>query len=85
MTDGIVRISDAERLARIEKARKLMVDNGIDAIAMEGGSSLFYFTDVSWWNSERTFLWVLPARGEMAWVARNSKRPARENRFGNDI
>jgi len=87
MTDGIVRISDAERLARMDKARKLMVDNGIDAIAMEGGSSLFYFTDVSWWNSERTFLWVLPARGEMAWVCPKFEEDrAREQiRFGNDI
>jgi len=87
MTDGIVRISDAERLARMEKARKLMVEAGIDAIAMEGGSSLVYFTDVNWWNSERTFLWVLPARGEMAWVCPKFEEDrARELiRFGNDI
>ena len=87
MTDGIVRISDAERLARMEKARKLMVENGIDAIAMEGGSSLVYFTDVNWWNSERTFLWVLPARGEMAWACPKFEEDrAREQiRFGSDI
>ncbi len=84
MTDGIVRISDAERLARMEKARQLMVENGIDAIAIEGGSSLVYFTDVNWWNSERTFLWVLPARGEMAWVCPKFEEDrAREQiRFG---
>lgn len=87
MTDGIARISDTERLARMEKARKLMVENGIDAIAMEGGSSLVYFTDVNWWNSERTFLWVLPARGEMAWVCPKFEEDrARELiRFGSDI
>ena len=87
MTDGIVPISDAERLARMEKARKLMVENGIDAIAMEGGSSLIYFTDVNWWNSERTFLWILPARGEMAWVCPKFEEDrAREQiRFGSDI
>jgi len=87
MTDGIVPISDEERLARMEKARKLMVENGIDAIAMEGGSSLFYFTDVNWWNSERTFLWILPARGEMAWVCPKFEedRAQEQIRFGNDI
>jgi Xaa-Pro dipeptidase len=87
MTDGIVHISDAERLDRMEKARKLMVENRIDAIAMEGGSSLFYFTDVNWWNSERTFLWVLPARGEMVWICPKFEEDrAREQiRFGSDI
>lgn len=87
MTDGIARISDTERLARMEKARKLMVENGIDAIAMEGGSSLVYFTDVNWWNSERTFLWVLPARGEMAWVCPkfDEDRAREQIRFGSDI
>jgi len=87
MTNGIVPISDAERLARIEKARRFMVENGIDAIAMEGGSSLFYFTDVNWWNSERTFLWVLPARGEMAWVCPKFEedRAQEQIRFGSDI
>lgn len=87
MTDGIVPISDEERLARMEKAKRLIVENGMDAIAMEGGSSLFYFTDVNWWNSERTFLWILPARGDMAWVCPKFEEDrAREQiRFGNDI
>ncbi|MGH9141413.1 MAG: M24 family metallopeptidase [Vicinamibacterales bacterium] len=68
MTAGIVPIRDDERRARIEKARKLMVDNHIDAVILEGGSSLFYFTGVRWGLSERPFIAVLPARGEMAWV-----------------
>jgi Xaa-Pro dipeptidase len=63
-----VSITDAERLARIEKARRLMRDNGIDAIVLEGGTSMFYFTGVRWGNSERTFAVVIPAKGELAWV-----------------
>ena len=31
MTDGIAPITDEERLARMEKARRLMVENGMDA------------------------------------------------------
>ncbi len=67
-TPAVVPISDAERLARIEKARRLMVENGIDAMLLEGGTSMFYYTGVRWGNSERTFAVVIPARGELAWV-----------------
>jgi Xaa-Pro dipeptidase len=64
----IPSITDAERLARIEKARRLMRENGIDAMVLEGGTSMFYYTGVRWGNSERTFAVVIPARGELAWV-----------------
>ncbi|MEP6491509.1 MAG: Xaa-Pro peptidase family protein [bacterium] len=65
---GAVAITDAERHARVEKARKLMTENGIAAIFLEGGTSMFYFTGVHWGNSERTFGVVIPAKGELAWV-----------------
>ena len=61
-------ITDEERRARIEKARRLMIKNGIDAMVLEGGTSMFYYTGVHWGNSERTFAVVIPARGELAWV-----------------
>jgi Xaa-Pro dipeptidase len=64
----VVPISDAERLARIEKARRLMTENGLDAVLLEGGTSMFYYTGVRWGNSERPFAVVIPARGELAWV-----------------
>jgi hypothetical protein len=38
MTEGIQSITDAERNARIEKARRLMRENRIDAIFLEGAS-----------------------------------------------
>ncbi|HTS50310.1 MAG TPA: Xaa-Pro peptidase family protein [Bryobacteraceae bacterium] len=44
MTDGTQSIKSEEHQARIEKARRLMRENRIDAILMEGGSSTFYFT-----------------------------------------
>ena len=43
MTAGIVPISDDERRARIAKAQKLMAEQKIDAIFMEGTTSCFYF------------------------------------------
>ena len=64
-----VPISDDERKARIEKARRLMTDNGIGAIILEPGTSMAYFVNVRWGLSERPFLLVIPAKGEIAYVA----------------
>ncbi len=58
MTDGIQPITADERRARIEKARRLMHENKIDAVVMEGGSSAFYFT-----GSRSDGVFVLPSRG----------------------
>ena len=87
MTQGIAPISTEERLARIEKARSLMSENKIDAILMEGGTSLSYYTGTAWGNSERTFAWVLPARSEPAWICPKFEedRALELIRFGTDI
>jgi len=68
MTAGVVPISDGERRARMERARRLMAEQGIGAILLEPGTSMEYFTGVSWWPSERPFVAVLPAQGELAFV-----------------
>jgi Xaa-Pro dipeptidase len=83
----VVPISDVERLARIEKARRLMVENGIEAMLLEGGTSMFYYTGVRWGNSERPFAVVIPARGELAWVTPGfEEQRARELiRFSTDV
>ena len=62
-------IPNDEKLARIERAQRLMRGNQLDAIAIGGGSSLFYFSGVRWGVSERLFLMVLPARGEPFFVS----------------
>ena len=87
MTGDVVPITDDERRERIEKARKLMRDNGLDAIYMEGGTGMKYFTGVNWWNSERMFGVVIPVKGEIAWVcpAFEEDRARELIRFGNDI
>ena len=68
MTDDVVPISMDERRSRIENARRLMRDNKIDAIYVEPGSSMFYYTGMRWGTSERMLAVVIPARGEIAWV-----------------
>ena len=68
MTSGIVPIAADERRARIAKAQRLMGEQKIDAIFMEGTASSFYFADMRWGQSERTFGIVIPAKGELAYV-----------------
>jgi len=87
MTGGVVPITAEERMARLENARRLMAENKIDAILIEGGTSMFYFTGANWGLSERTFAWVLPAKGDMAWVTPKFEEDrARELiRFGTDV
>jgi Xaa-Pro dipeptidase len=68
MMDGVVPISLDERRSRIEKARRLMRENRIDAMYVEPGSSMFYYTGMRWGTSERMLALVIPARGEIAWV-----------------
>jgi len=41
-----------------------MSTHSIDAILLAGGASLRYFTNVRWYNSERLFAAILPARGQ---------------------
>jgi Xaa-Pro dipeptidase len=83
----VVPITDDERRARIAKAQRLMGESGIDAIVLEGGTSMYYYTGTRWGNSERTFAVVIPARGELAWVTPGFEEArARELiKFSNDV
>jgi Xaa-Pro aminopeptidase len=62
-------ITDDERRARVAKAQQLMSERGIGALVLEGGTSMSYFVDVRWGLSERPFLLVIPAKGDVAYVA----------------
>jgi len=57
-------ITTAERQGRIDRARQLMAQHKIDAVLLAGGTSTVYFTNVSWWLSERFFGIFLTARGD---------------------
>ena len=56
-------ITLAEREQRVERARKLLVDNKLGALVITTGTSLRYFTGLTWGQSERFFCWALPAKG----------------------
>jgi len=86
-TPASVPIALNERLARVAKAQKLMQESGIDALILEAGSALIYFTGVRWRRSERFTGAVIPAEGEIAIVTPYFEEPSiRESMtFGDDV
>ena len=87
MTDQAVPISVAERQARVAKAQRLMQKSGVDALVLEAGSALVYFTGVRWWRSERFTGAIIPAEGDIAFVTPYFEEPSvRESMtFGDDV
>jgi Xaa-Pro dipeptidase len=69
MRERIRPIGAGEFEARREQARRYMKESAIDAIFVEGGTALKYYTGLSWWLSERLFAMVLPQRGEPFFVS----------------
>ncbi len=80
-------IGVAERKSRIEKAQRLMREQGISALILEAGSALVYFTGIRWWRSERFTGAIIPADGEIAIVTPYFEEPSiRESMsFGDDV
>jgi len=68
MRERVTPISADERRARVGKARRLMKEAGLDALVLTPGTSLNYFTGMSWHGGERLFACVVPRRGEPFFV-----------------
>jgi len=68
MTSDVQPITVDERIARIGKAQQLMKEQNIAATVLDAGSSLLYFTGISWWPSERTMVAIIPASGEVKYI-----------------
>lgn len=87
ITGGAQPIGVEERRARIAKLQELMARQKIGAMLVESGSSLDYFTGISWWRSERTTAAVIPAKGEVVVVTPAFEEPSiRETlQIGGDV
>src|SRR6266487_5542997 len=68
MTGDVIPITVKEREARIEKAQRLLTEQKIEALILDAGTSLKYFTGISWWPSERTMVAIIPAKGDVRYV-----------------
>lgn len=87
ITKDVSPIGVAERQARVAKAQQLMAKFGLDAILLEPGSAMLYFTGISWWRSERLTAVIIPREGEIAVVTPYFEEPSvRESMtFGDDV
>ena len=82
ITGDVKPIGAAEREARIEQARRLMRTHGLDAVLIEPGSSLIYFSGVRWHRSERLTALLLPLRGEPVVVTPFFEEPSVRQTLG---
>jgi Xaa-Pro dipeptidase len=72
MLDGVEPISNGERAARAEKARRLMRAGKMSAIYLESGTSMYYFTG----KREPGQAWILPLKGEAVWIPAEAPKAA---------
>jgi Xaa-Pro dipeptidase len=68
MVAGVKPLTPEDYEVRLEKARRLMAEQRIDALFVSGGSDLGYFTNVNWFISERTFGGIINRKGKTIWV-----------------
>lgn len=69
MTTDMSPPSVSEHTSRIEKAQRYMQANNIAALYLNAGTNLAYFTGMQWYASERLVGAILPARGDVVYIA----------------
>ena len=64
--DRVKPIATEEFRARVAKAQKLMMDAAtkVDVLYVAPGTTLYYYTGVHWWPSERILALLIPRVGE---------------------
>lgn len=76
LINNVKPISVKERKARIAKAQKLMQKHQIEAMILEPGAAMVYFSGIQWWRSERLTAVVIPKEGEIAVVCPFFEEPS---------
>jgi Xaa-Pro dipeptidase len=61
-------ITKEERLSRIAKAQQLLKENSIQALVLDAGTNLEYFTGLKWYPSERSMLCMIPQKGDIHYI-----------------
>jgi Xaa-Pro dipeptidase len=87
MTGGVAPISVDELKQRVQKAQRLMQEQGIDALYLDTSTNLRYFTGVALNLTERLHGAVIPAEGELAYLSPTFEEPKTRAylKFGDDI
>lgn len=68
MTIAVQPIQKAEYVERLEKAQLLMKQTGLDAIYLNAGTNLYYFTGTKWYSSERMVGALLTSEGSLEYI-----------------
>lgn len=79
MTKNVVAITNAEFKQRLAKLQSLMAANNIDAVYLDAGTNLTYFTGLKWYKSERMVGAVLTASGDLSYIAPHFERGSLED------
>ena len=69
MTGSVVPISDDEFRQRLEALQAQIRESGAAAVYLHAGTNLYYFTGLRWSPSERMVAAIVPAEGEICYVA----------------
>ena len=87
IVDDVEPISVDERLQRVARAQSLMAEHDIDAVLIEPGSAMRYFSGIRWWRSERLMALVIPREGDIGIITPHFEEPSvRESmNFGDDV
>ena len=73
---ALAPISVQEYEQRQETLRRLMHQHGIDALLLEAGASLVYFTGVQWGCSERLTAAIISVSGPLVFVCPHFEEPS---------
>lgn len=69
MTDGVAPFTASTFADRIEKLQSVLREQGVKAIYLHAGTNLYYLTGLKWNPSERMVAAVIPADGQIEYIA----------------
>ncbi|CCW15884.1 putative metal-dependent dipeptidase [Sphingobium indicum BiD32] len=82
LTGTVAPIGRPERADRLIRAQAAMQRAGIDALLIEPGASLVYYSGVRWWRSERLTAAIIPASGAPLIICPFFEKPSIEESLG---
>ena len=87
MTSAAQPIGTAELTSRVDKAQRLMRDQGVHALYLDTSTNLAYFTGIGLKLTERLHGAIIPAEGDIAYLSPAFEAPKTRTmlRVGDDI
>jgi Xaa-Pro dipeptidase len=87
MMDGIEPIAVSEFRARVEKAQRLLREQGLQALYLDTSTSLHYFTGIQLGLTERLHGAIIPAEGEIVYLSPAFEEPKTREymKFGDNV